>query len=76
MTKKPRALLLEKVRCFRCGGPVFVEPWTIDPKTPQGWLWFCECCGEVDESGVPVVMLEVWDGEECLKPSSDPTDPF
>lgn len=41
------------LECVWCSGVIFAEPFTISKEDPNGWLWYCDACGEVDEDGHP-----------------------
>ena len=45
-------------KCQRCGERILVEPATISRQNPEGEIWFCVNCGEVDGEGVPTPQSE------------------
>ena len=66
-------------KCQRCSERILVEPATISRQNPEGEIWFCVNCGEVDGEGVPTPQSENepfrTDREEG-GPSVDDNTPF
>ena len=40
-------------KCQRCGERILEEPAKIIRQNPEGVIWFCANCGEVDGKAVP-----------------------
>ena len=45
-------------KCASCGERILAEPATISRQNPEGEIWFCVNCGEVDGEGVPTPQSE------------------
>ena len=45
-------------KCQRCGERILVEPATISRQNPEGEIWFCVNCGEVDGDRKPIPTPE------------------
>lgn len=45
-------------KCQKCGERILAEPATISRKNPEGAIWFCANCGEVDGEGTPTPQSE------------------
>lgn len=68
-------LIVKGLRCYRCGKQIFSDPSSIIENEPDGVLWSCEICGEVNNKGIPLVMIERSGLEECPV-SEDEDTPF
>lgn len=69
-------LVVKNIKCFRCGNKIYCEPASIGEDAPDGLLWYCNVCGEVNSSGVPEVMLRQWEREELQQSWTESEDGF
>lgn len=46
------------LECVWCSGKTFADPFSVSREEPNGWLWYCEKCGEVDEDGHPIELRD------------------